>query len=96
MIHSQEEMSVSSLSPFVIQKVLNGMAGEPRSITKLRPGDLLVEYTNKKLIESLLRLQKFHDLSSLVGCYGFNGPLRQYFSLYRAVSQREGERRGKG
>ena len=29
----------------------------------------------------------------LVGCLGFNGPLRQYFSLYRAVSQREGERR---
>ena len=29
---------------------------------------------------------------SWVGCVGFNGPLRQYFSLYRAVSQREGER----
>ena len=28
----------------------------------------------------------------LVGCFGFNGPLRQCFSLYRAVSQREGER----
>ena len=28
----------------------------------------------------------------LVGCFGFNGPLRQYFSLYRAVSQRKGER----
>ena len=28
----------------------------------------------------------------LVGCLGFHGPLRQYFSLYRAVSQREGER----
>ena len=32
----------------------------------------------------------------LVGCwlvgFGFNGPLRQYFSLYRAVSHREGER----
>ena len=27
----------------------------------------------------------------LVG-FGFIGPLRQYFSLYRAVSQREGER----
>ena len=27
-----------------------------------------------------------------VGCSGFNCPLRQYFSLYRAVSQREGER----
>ena len=36
-----------------------------------------------------------HHLKSkvdLVGCFGFNGPLRQYFSLYRAVSQREGER----
>ena len=32
----------------------------------------------------------------LVGCFGFNGLLRQYFSLYRAVSQREGERGEKG
>ena len=30
-------------------------------------------------------------ISWLVGCFRFNGPLRQYFSLYRAVSQREGE-----
>ena len=30
--------------------------------------------------------------TNLDGCFGFNGPLRQYFSLYRAVSQREGER----
>ena len=28
----------------------------------------------------------------LVGCFGLSGPLRQYFSLYRAVSQRERER----
>ena len=28
-----------------------------------------------------------------VGCLGLNGPLRQYFSLYRAVSRREGERK---
>ena len=31
------------------------------------------------------------DFVWLVG-FGLNGPLRQYFSLYRAVSQREGER----
>ena len=31
--------------------------------------------------------------SWLVGCFGFNGPLRQYFSLYRAVSQRGRKRR---
>ena len=34
-------------------------------------------------------------LDILVGCFGFNSPLRQYFSPYRAVSQREGERREK-
>ena len=30
----------------------------------------------------------------LVGCVRLNGPLRQYFSLYRGVSQREKEKRG--
>ena len=29
----------------------------------------------------------------LLGCFGLNGPLRQYYSLNRAVSQREGERK---
>ena len=28
----------------------------------------------------------------LGGCFWFNGPLRQHFSLYRTFSQREGER----
>ena len=40
-----------------------------------------------------------HDTVTPVGWlvgFGFNGPLRQYFSLYRAVSQREGERGKKG
>ena len=31
----------------------------------------------------------------LVSCFGPNGHLRPYFSLYRAVSQREGERKEK-
>ena len=31
----------------------------------------------------------------LVGCFGINGPLRQYFSLYRAVPKGEGERKEK-
>ena len=33
------------------------------------------------------------DYSRLVGCTGFSGPLRQYFSLYRTVSQRGRKRR---
>ena len=32
----------------------------------------------------------------LVGCFGFHGTLRQYFSLYRTAYQREGEREEKG
>ena len=31
-------------------------------------------------------------LDWLVGYFVFNGPLGQYFSLYRAISLREGER----
>ena len=34
-------------------------------------------------------------LVSWLVAFGLNGPLRQYFSLYRAVSQREGERKEK-
>ena len=36
------------------------------------------------------------EVGWLVGCFGFNDPLRQYFSLNQAVSQREGERGKKG
>ena len=40
-------------------------------------------------------LHSFGLVGWLVGCFGLNGPLRQYFSLYRAVSQKEGERKEK-
>ena len=44
---------------------------------------------------AFLSLNSQYDVGWLVG-FGFNGPLRQYFSLYGAVSQREGERGKKG
>ena len=44
-----------------------------------------------RAIDVLLYIQP-QRVGWLVGCFGFNGPFRQYFSLYRAVSQREGER----
>ena len=49
-----------------------------------RSGDIRGLYVNDALNS---RVQDW-----LVGCFGFNGPLRQYFSLYRTISQREGER----
>ena len=41
---------------------------------------------------TLPEMQLWTTIGWLVGCFGFNGPLRRYFSLYQAVSQREGER----
>ena len=43
------------------------------------------------------RPKKFNTQPSagwLVACSWFNDPLRQFFSPYRAISQREGERGG--
>ena len=37
----------------------------------------------------------FDGFGWLVGCFGLNSPLKQYFSLYQAISQREGERKEK-
>ena len=63
---------------------------------------LLAEANEPSLYNRRLKLSMQYALKLksmvgwLVGCFGFNGPLRQYFSLYRAVSQREGERGEKG
>ena len=45
--------------------------------------------------EIINRMKQACKVGWLVGCFGLNGPLRQYFSLYRAISQREGERKEK-
>ena len=47
--------------------------------------------TRRKVVSSRLGFALRRLVGWLVD-FGFNGPLRQYFSLYRAVSQREGER----
>ena len=49
---------------------------------------------NKLTINKINTIQLQSPSTRLVGYFGFNGPLRQYFSLYRAVSQREGGERG--
>ena len=38
-----------------------------------------------------MRLDCTYLLKWMVGCIGFNGSLRQYFSLYRAISLKEGD-----
>ena len=43
-----------------------------------------------------IKMKKNVAVGWLVGCFGLNGPLRQYFGLYQAVSKRGGERKEKG
>ena len=45
-----------------------------------------------KVHESESNLKFIPTVGLLVSCFGFYGSLRQYFSLYRAVSLREGKR----
>ena len=55
------------------------------------PRDVSDEILN--LIESVSEgFPTYSYIHWFVGCFGVNDPLRQYFSLYRVVSQREGER----
>ena len=65
-----------------------------RALTKCQMNYAQIE---KEALAILFGCTKFHQyvFGWLVGCFGLNGPLRQYFSLYRAVSQREGERKEK-
>ena len=41
-------------------------------------------------------MNKCESVAGWLVVFGLNDPLRQYFSLYRVVSQREGEREEKG
>ena len=50
--------------------MLHGIAGVPQSIKKLRSGDILITYVNRKQIENLLRTEKFFDLDVKVSLHG--------------------------
>ena len=58
-----ENRQITSLSPFLIQKVIQSIAGEPKNIKKLhRSNQLLIEVSKKAHAENPLRAQTFHDL----------------------------------
>ena len=46
----------------MIEKCIVSLAGQPKSIKKLKSGDLLPEVEKKKRIENLLRTKKLFDL----------------------------------
>ena len=58
------EEPLSKLSPFIIQKVLVSIAGNPKSVKKLNSGALLVEVEKPKHAENLLRINRFHQTAA--------------------------------
>ena len=54
---------------------------------------MILVFRNKRASISNITYKMINKGIWLVGCFSFNGPLRQYFSLYWAASQREGEER---
>ena len=62
LVESKEEnRQITSLSPFLIQKVIQSIAGEPESIKKQhRSNQLHIEISKKAHAENL-RAQTFHD-----------------------------------
>ncbi|GFT29392.1 uncharacterized protein TNCV_757481 [Trichonephila clavipes] len=58
LIISLPNSEMTKVSPFAIQKALIGIGGEPKSVKRLRSGDLLVE-TNSALQTKFFLLAKF-------------------------------------
>lgn len=55
LIISSPNNKLNSLSPFAVEKGIVALAGEPKSVKKLRSGDLLVEVTRKAHSDLLLK-----------------------------------------
>ena len=53
---------MADLSPFVIEKCIQSIAGHPKTIKKLKSGDLLLEVDRKQQVENLLKTTKIFDL----------------------------------
>ena len=55
MIESAHEGELAKLSPFAVSKGINGLAGEPKTLKRLRSGAYLVEVTRKAHADNLLK-----------------------------------------
>ena len=60
-ISSTEDGALNKLSPFAVQKAIVGLAGEPKSVKKIKIG-LLVECTSEKHSSCLLKSKTFCNI----------------------------------
>ena len=66
LIHSEQEETVSSLSPFLVHKTIMSLTGEPKSIKTLRSGDLLIQCAKESHEKTLLQMKTFCNLKCSV------------------------------
>ncbi|GFV21163.1 RNA-directed DNA polymerase from mobile element jockey [Trichonephila clavipes] len=59
LIISLTNNEISKVSPFAVQKALIGIGGEPKSVKRLRSGDLFVETNSALQTESFLLAKSF-------------------------------------
>ena len=66
-IHSEVEGNdISLLSPFLIEKAIMSIAGEPKSIKNVRSGDLLIQCTKQPHEANILKIKTFCRLKCTV------------------------------
>ncbi|GFU62877.1 uncharacterized protein TNCV_3520141 [Trichonephila clavipes] len=66
LILSLPNHEMSRKSPFAIQKALKGIGGDPKSVKKLRSGDLLIETVSALQTKSFLSAKVFLDCPLIV------------------------------
>ncbi|RUS86804.1 hypothetical protein EGW08_005464 [Elysia chlorotica] len=59
---SDEDKKVAKLSVFAISKALKGIVGEPKSVTKLRSSELLVECCSEAQVKRLGKIDTFANI----------------------------------
>ena len=55
-----DETPLNKLPPFLIEKVISNRAN-PKSVKKIRNGNLLIEITEKKHTDNVLKMEKFRN-----------------------------------
>ena len=66
----EKDRKVSDLSPFAIEKSIQAIAGHPKSINRLKSGDLLLEVEKKAHITNLLKTKNLFDLKVKISLHG--------------------------
>ena len=69
-IESTEEKPIASLSPFVIEKQIESLAGVPKSVKKLKSGSLLVEVDRPQYAKNLLKIEQFFHIKCKCYAHG--------------------------